>query len=1659
MQNSSKPSPNVDYYQGDNNLQCQGVASKNRMDISFPASSYIKKVSFEFATPESIRRLSVRQITTSQVFDSLGNPVHGGLYDPALGPVDKNARCPTCGQSAFQCPGHFGHIELAVPVYAPMVFSSMFQLLKQSCLYCHRLRASRVKTALIGAKLRLLQGGLLLETTGLDAWLSNHVTRGMHNDADMETVDEAGIVEHVVQLDESAIIDRLNRHVKQLIAKKRAGQRIVERKSAALQAQRQAIIDEFLKKVPSSSQCPHCKAQVHGLYRHANVKIFLTPSRRHQSHLAASETLESQMKYLSPIHVFEHLKKIWENEHQLLELLYSSSNTRNRPDFRLFFAQVIAVTPCRFRPPTVYGESQFDHPQNMYLSEILKLNQRIIDLRMEPKSMINDGGVGDDDDDGKGAVSDDPKFEQLVQTWISLQEQVNYFFDSSHNTQASGRAAPAGIKQLLEKKEGLFRKHMMGKRVNFAARSVISPDAMIETSEIGVPLVFAKRLTFPEPVTRFNVEGLKQAVMNGPDTYPGASHVEMEDGSLVSLEVLNVDARRSLAEQLLTPSIKREFSANNKKVFRHICDGDSVIMNRQPTLHKPSMMAHRVKVLSGEKTLRMHYANCNTYNADFDGDEMNLHFPQNQLARAEALCITNTNRQYLGSTDGSPLRGLIQDHISTGVIMSLKDTFFDRETFQQLLFGSLPTTTTTSSTSTNNTVSLIQTPQPAIFAPRRLWTGKQLVSSVLQNLTQGRPQLNLQSSCRTPAAKLLRGHPEEAQVVVVNGSILTGILDKSQFGTGAYGITHAVYELYGPDCAGQLLTAMGRLLTCYDQMFGFTCRMDDIMLRPEAEDRRRALIEASQAVGRQVVSNLCKTDDDNGMALRSAFEQFSRSDEQLKALDGAMKTRMNDCTSRVIEACLPEGQLVAFPRNNMALMTQSGAKGSMVNFSQISGLLGQQELEGRRVPMMVSGRTLPSFRPWDTRPRAGGYITQRFLTGIRPQEFFFHCMAGREGLIDTAVKTSRSGYLQRCLIKHLESLRVHYDHTVRDDDGTIVQFRYGEDGLDVTKQKYLGRLAFAAANFSAVVAGNPPEVLDRIDTEVARRAGKRALRNPERHDPILTLFSPSAHLGVVGERFARQLEEYISKELPEDLDAKQFRALMWLKWMRSLADPGEAVGLLAAQSIGEPSTQMTLNTFHFAGFGAKNVTLGIPRLREIIMTASQKIKTPMMTVAVAPGVDAQHIASLLSRVTAKQLITRVEVAERLDSRSAWRSIIGADRARIYSIRIRLDPKQTPMGIDSSDIQATFEHGFMVKLMAAVDRALKRTGKAAVAKADELVQAIAETRTWSSQAIAAPTGGEDGGDDGEPAETAQGRRRKDFDEEDDVEGDAGEMDASDAKAASRRKQAATYEEDEEDKEQPPTRSDSEGEEQPEHRDAEEGEEEAVDGQHPSATTIRYTKLAEFGNVRDFSFTPDLVSFSLCYAARVPKLLMLEIIERTIAETVIRQVPHVSRAFASPASPPATQVATVSTEGVNVRGLWEWACCNDGDTCSLELDTLTSNDIGAILHCYGVEAARATIVSEIAGVFGVYGISVDARHLSLIADYMTLDGGYRPFNRTGIAHSVSPLLKMSFETTVGFLKQAVLSGDYDELETPAARLVLGQPVHLGTGSFEVMQRLVT
>ena len=630
------------------------------------------------------------------------------------------------------------------------------------------------------------------------------------------------------------------------------------------------------------------------------------------------------------------------------------------------------------------------------------------------------------------------------------------------------------------------------------------------------------------------------------------------------------------------------------------------------------------------------------------------------------------------------------------------------------------------------------------------------------------------------------------------------MLDKSQIGASSYGLVHSVFELYGGEVAGKLLSILSRLLTKFLQHRAFTCRMDDLLLTPEGNKTRRKTLKTVDGKGFDAALDYAglggadKKAADLHEDLRTRLEEILRDDVKLAGLDASVESATNQITSGIIKSTLPSGLVKQFPHNHMQMMTTAGAKGSNVNASQISCLLGQQSLEGRRVPVMVSGKTLPSFKAFETAPRAGGFVAGRFLTGIRAQEFYFHCMAGREGLIDTAVKTSRSGYLQRCLIKHLEGLRVHYDNTVRNSDKSILQFQYGEDALDVTKQKHLMQFEFTARNLSTFVNRNHPDKLrnHKNVVELGPHATKAGLKHPESNPPGLSVYSPSNTIGSVSEEFATAVDEYMRKnphqlikpkknqgELPpwvrpQDLITRDgFRTLMYMKYMNSLVDPGEAVGLLASQGIGEPSTQMTLNTFHFAGHGAANVTLGIPRLREIVMTASQDIRTPTMSLPLIVDPDSTvttHFAQRHTRLTLSEVVDSVRIKERLS-----RGVNGL-RKRKYTVRIEFyscSDYMSEYNVRPEEILKGIEESFVPVFDKTMQRDIKQNDKELKSQAGETGK---PQRTSSRRRQVADAEDED----------ADETIPKDFDEADAEDGDF-----DDAKRKAQTGEQTTYSDEE------------------------------------------------------------------------------------------------------------------------------------------------------------------------------------------------------------------------------------------------------------------------
>lgn len=1726
----------------------------------------VKEIEFGFYEENEIRQLSVKKIESPISFDSMGHAVLGGLYDPALGPIDFNMICPTCHMTQKDCPGHLGHIELPVPVYHPVLFMTMFNILKRKCFSCHKFRMNSQKVREYRIKVLLLDHGYVDEAKTLSMKL------GQKN-GDFEED----------KLSETTRMVRLLDEYEQMVL--RDGHKYVNEKLPhAVTVERLDTIHGFLGSM-TKSKCDNCGGMSPGLRQDGHAKVFLKPFGARQIRMnrknaanfvdAVDDTVvedeaeeyvdsdddapvdESKAKFLPPAELLSQMELLWKKEKGIMELFWGKREMGIHMDtdklgFLRFFMHVVPVAPSRFRPPVMMGDKQFEHSQNTYLGKILQLSEQMLQ-----GTKSRDGGE-------EQALN----LSNKIMVWVQLQENVNQLMDNS--TAKRPQDVPQGIRQIIEKKEGLFRKHMMGKRVNYSARSVISPDPYIGSSEIGVPLRFAKKLTYPQPVTSWNVDEMRQLIINGAEVHPGANFVENEQGMLIDLSKRSAAQRKAISKTLLikTQSAGSASENNGKRVWRHLQSGDVVLMNRQPTLHKPSMMAHITRVLTNPElqTIRMHYVNCNTFNADFDGDEMNMHFPQNELARAEAYHIASNDYQYIVPTDGSPLRGLIQDHVDSGVKLTNRETFLDKDMYTQLLFSAW-----TCMDHLGVDRGHIETIAPCILKPKKLWSGKQVISTLLLQLTKGYPGLNLNSKTRLKEVSFGKDNAEHI-VIFRDCELLQGVLDKSQFGASEHGLVHSVYEIYGARMAADLLTALGRLFTTYLQYAGHTCALEDLTLTTEAEDHRKQLVNDSVLLGQKAYADFAGVEsvgddllsDDERKLVRERMEKMRAGDvvvgvdHNAQMLDSKMMQCVHKSNSDIIKACLPAGQSKPFPANAFSLMVLTGAKGSMVNHSQISCGLGQQALEGRRVPVLVSGRSLPSFEPYDPSPRAGGYITDRFLTGLRPQEYYHHCMAGREGLVDTAVKTSRSGYLQRCLVKHLEDLTVGYDHTVRNTNGNVIQFLYGEDGIDPVDSALLTgenrQMTFLAMNHASMshkygidgdffnatgldmmepvkhnrvisrvrrsIKANKFKIGEKIEcrkmkdrregwkrgnievgwfdatvlqvyestldvkyeasglickalphcveiegsalgsSEYTSQSGNVILVRSKLPDPIMHALPLNKHVGVVSERLQDDITSYTNSNPDNVLASKKpkkksksqiddenctdgsnnrvspgaFELLMWVKYLRSLCQPGENVGTIAAQSIGEPSTQMTLNTFHLAGHGAANVTLGIPRLREIIMTASPRMNTPAMTVPLLPKVsrdEASKIEQRLNRTSLKALLSNEKGICVVDELQ-----LGHDQLlweRQYCIKLKffdLESILAHFGIAKKHIHRSIGMDFATKLISAVNREFKRSGIE-----PGFIESVNDIEAVEESTHASKFNEED---DEEQGTLTFGAKRE-------VSG-YGEMDEEDKAVAK----------------SPASPEDSESEQ--------ENDDDDLPPLPGSLAKRKAAMLPRPNSAKKFREIPvganvqvhgnfagcfedesdSSIHLYLHFPADFKKLLLIPIVEQVVAQVFVRQCPGITRSvyIKQRLEPNGDEVPCIQTEGLNFGSIWEMDHL-------LDVNRLHTNDIYQILKTYGVEAARASISRQINEVFGVYGISVDARHLSLLSDYMTFMGGYMPLNRMGMKHKGSPFQQITFETSMTFLASAATFGLTDNMESPSAKLILGQPPNLGTGKFTCLQ----
>ncbi|CAA2954806.1 DNA-directed RNA polymerase I subunit 1 [Olea europaea subsp. europaea] len=1694
------------------------------------ATEAVGAVKFGFMTDEEVRSHSVVKITNPNLLDTLEKPIPGGLYDPAMGPLDENFACKTCGQRSYHCPGHCGHVDLVSTVYNPLLFNMLHNILKKTCFHCFHFRSSRGEVEncvtqleqisegdIIGAK-RLNLHQKMKEKKKLDGVLSNYLvvpedSEGSHiSDTELH-LDQQNHSEHnkqgywdSCQFTEAMYV--LNEFLKKKEKKCKncdcenpkinkpifgwfhmSGLSGNQTRSNAARHGKLGVSRTGRVEDKSSSEVVNAsdgswKDDFETAEANSSVASDSTELSKKPMHQARnfSQELEKRSFFgpLLPSEVRDIVKRLWENESPICSYICDIQQQQQHDEYgkvighSMYFLESVLVPPIKFRPPAKGGDSVMEHPHTLLLGKVLQSNIAL----------------------GNAHVNSAER-SKIISRWMDLQQSINVLYDSKTGTGPGKKDITSGICQLLEKKEGIFRQKMMGKRVNFACRSVISPDPYLAVNEIGVPPYFALRLTYPERVTPWNSVKLRNAIINGPDTHPGAT-TYVDKVSTVKLPS-NKKMRTAISRKLpssrgvVTQSGKNnEHEFEGKIVYRHLQDGDIVLVNRQPTLHKPSIMAHVVRVLKGEKTLRMHYANCSSYNADFDGDEINVHFPQDEISRAEAYNIVNANEQYIVPTRGDTVRGLIQDHIVSAVLLTMKDTFLTRDEFNQLLYGSgvfamIPGSHPGSNSSKVTLVEsegvVMLSVLPAVWKPGPLWTGKQVITALLNHITQGCAPCTVKNQGKLPKDYFSdstykneeeedRDQNAEHKLLIWKNELVRGVIDKAQF--GKFGLVHTVQELYGSNCAGIFLSALSRLFTIFLQIHGFTCGVDDLIILPNYDMERKEKLEGDD-VGEEVHCDFVnfKRGQIGPEELQLEIEKVicSNRESATASLDMKMKNKLTNKGSQISKKLLTKGLLKPFPKNCISVMTTTGAKGSTVNFQQISSYLGQQELEGKRVPRMVSGKTLPSFSPWDFTSRAGGFITDRFLTGLRPQEYYFHCMAGREGLVDTAVKTSRSGYLQRCLIKNLESLKVSYDYTVRDADGSIIQFYYGEDGVDVHRTSFLKNFKALADNQETICRKfqNKREYNTYIEKlpDGLEKEARYFIREARKDASEVQKLTQKEHLSKG--RKAKKKENQLEWKATEK-EQNNFLELVEQKYLSSLAQAGEPVGVIAAQSIGEPSTQMTLNTFHLAGRGEMNVTLGIPRLQEILMTASDTIKTPILS---CPFIQYRSKPDVMSLVTNVKKVCIADLAESMEVELSIN-----DQARIYKLKMEL--KATEF-VSLEDLHATLRSTFLRELEDAIENHVMFLSRISGIKnftmsspSEMLIEGDNKSTVTSPEDMdddmdaEGDERGEDLGSDVQKRKQ-QSTDEMDYDDGSEDEPDEGELSSEIGKGQTDQ----NHLEEVENRKDEETDTDDDDEAYNMQNDHEKSKS-SRSGVKSMAKNKNSEEVLDKKPRRAIYIAVNGLHFEVHFKIE-PHLLLAQIAQKTAKKVYIKSSGKISHCkmvkydadektviWDDDKKPKSTAKDlqtgnedlaywAMKASGVDFKSFWEMQD-------DLDLSRLYSNNIDAMLKMYGVEAARATIIREVKQVFDIYGVKIDYRHLSLIADYMTHTGGYRPMTRHGsIAESLSPFIKMSFETASKFIVEAASLGMTDNLETPSSRICLGLPVKMGTGCFDLMQKL--
>lgn len=1147
------------------------------------------------------------------------------------------------------CPGHFGHIELARAVYHCGFVDEVLKILRCVCFHCSRLlldendpkhkNALKIKDP--ATRLRAIHD--LCKSKQGKTCATKAIDGKKPEDAPLENAEG-----------EEAMLEEDFQHLG-----------LTEKAKDSV-------------KVPTGCGC------LLPIYSRKEMSIQMEFADDKNEGMGITGDKRSK---LSAQRAFDILKEVSDDD--VLKLGLNPKYAR--PEW--FLVKVMPVPPPHVRPEVAMeGAPAAADDLTFALTNIIKAN---INLEESIK---------------KG----EPPSEQESKVEL-LQTHVTSVFDNARQdtaqiTQRSGRAIKS-IRQRLSGKEGRLRGNLMGKRVDFSARTVITADPNLSIDQVGVPRAVASRLSVPVPVTNYNIHEMRALVEKTISKgkveeieWPGALYIIRPDKSRTDLRFVQNPSDAAIEVGWV--------------VERHLQDDDVVLFNRQPSLHKMSIMGHRAKILDWS-TFRLNLSVTTPYNADFDGDEMNLHVPQSITAKADANELMMVPRNIVTPATNRNVMGIVQDALLGVSRMTKRSVFIEKDVAMNVMMwiatwdGNLPA--------------------PAILKPKPLWTGKQLFSLIC-------PKVNYRGSSI--------GHPKDyndqkdpfnytdTQVLIHSGELLQGIVDKNIVGTSGGSIVHVCWLEKGWEETRSFMNQVQTVVNYWMVNTSYSVSVSDTVADLKTMDFIQKTLDEAELQ----VSNVVQKAQEGELTLIPG-----------KPLLESFEANVNEVLNSVRDTAGKKAIETLKDRNGIKGTVMAGSKGSNLNISQIIACVGQQNVQGKRIQYGFQQRTLPHFCKDDLGKASRGFVENSYLRGLTPQEFFFHAMGGREGLIDTAVKTSEVGYIQRRLVKAMETVMARYDTTLRNAQGGVIQFLFGEDGMDaqrieqqvidiatLNKRQFRDRFFidltaddFGYLNFKITATNeqalyiprnlielyrNDMELREMLEAEyrqleedrgelprimACRGSGfesdvkfylpvniDRLIWNAQRQFHIDLHKPTTLHPRVVYET-VRQMcdgsgdkkyhivtgDDHLSVVMGDDslsIEAQRNATLLFqimlrsklsvkrvlkelrlnqesLKWLVGsiLSDfhaarvhPGEMCGVMAAQSVGEPATQMTLNTFHNSGISSKNVTLGVPRLNEIL-NAAKNIKTPSLTIQPAPRIAQDENKS-------SDLIFQIEYATLMD---------------------------------------------------------------------------------------------------------------------------------------------------------------------------------------------------------------------------------------------------------------------------------------------------------------------------------------------------------------------------------------------------------------------------